>query len=232
MISHIIARDEAKEIFDKFQETNEIPVSIYSQLDSDMSYLRKKLLEIEEECYSTDLYEKDLNFAIKLYKCLNDLDGFNETLAGNVGFWRYLCLRVVPDIVYRRHGLVPEYFYLKSGRIYLQALWWYIHMTYQGSLESTFNALQYLTTDYIMNLVERQGRDGFYLPVSRAIFGILSKLPSSVRNQKVNGKILFRRIMIQNTAKQDNYNLAVEDKAYEYAKSLFAACKVEVEDYE
>ena len=105
-------------------------------------------------------------------------------------------------------------------------------MSYQNSIEETEMVLSKLTTDYIMNLVERTGRSGFYLEVCREIMKTFSILPKSIINKKVNGANLFRRVLIQNTAKADNYNLVIENNAKEYVRSLFKSCKVEVEEYE
>lgn len=232
MLVKTLNRDEARELFEQYLALGEIPENAFDRLSVEYLSMRKDLLKIEEASRRKDLYESDLLFALKLYDYLNSKSFFNDTVAGNNDFWRYLCVCVVPDLVARRHGLVASYFYEKPGRIYLQAMWWFIHMGYQGTIESTYDALKELNTDYILQLVERQGRDGFYLEVSREIINVISKLPYVVVNRKVNGANLFRRVLIQNTAKQDNYNLAVDGKAKEYVEALFKACKVEVGNYE
>lgn len=232
MLIKTINREEARKLFDQYVFYGEIPETALNKLNSSYLEIRKEILRIEEISKSKNLYEFDLEFALNLYDYLNSQTFFNDTVAGNNDFWRFLCVCVVPDLVARRHGLVASHFYEKPGRIYLQAMWWFIHMSYQGSYRLTYNALKGLNTDYILQLVERQGRDGFYLEVYREIIKVISKLPYVLVNRKVNGANLFRRVLIQNTAKQDNYNLTVDGKADVYVRALFKACKVEVNDYE
>lgn len=105
-------------------------------------------------------------------------------------------------------------------------------MSYQGNIEKTTKILEPFNTDYIMQLVERTGRNGFYLEITREIMRTLSLLPLKVINKKVNDSNLFRRVLIQNTAKMDNYNLVAENNPRKYVYDLFKSCKVEVEDYE
>lgn len=232
MIFETISREDAKGIFDGFVELGEIPTDHYLKLNREYLYIRTSLLEIENSVIDKDGYSKDLLFAMKIYDFFNRIKGFNSTVASDYGFWRYICLKVVPDIIMRRHGFVPEYFYEKNVRIYIPTMWWYVHMSYQGNDSDTFKALEKLNTDYIMQIVERPGRGGFYLEVTREIMKAITSLPTAVVNKKVNNVNLFRRIMIQNTAKTENYNLTVEGKTKEYVESLFKACNVEIENYE
>ena len=193
--------------------------------------LRNDLTELFKKNYNGRKdYDLDLSFAIDLYRYFSQFENFNETIASNFDFWRYLSLKVVPDLVSFRHGLIPEYFYKKTTRIYLSTLWWYIHMSFNGDLETTRNLLKDLSTDYILQMVERGGR-GVYLSINRLIMRALSLLPESVRNQKKSGKNLFRRVMIQYTAVNKNYNLVIEGEEKEFVHDLFKACGVEVNNY-
>ena len=124
---------------------------------------------------------------------------------------------------------MPSYFYEKNVRIYLSTLWWYIHLTYQGDTQATYEILKDLNTDYILQLVERPGKNGVYLEITRCIVKFISKLSESDRNKKFNGANLFRRVLIQNTAKVDNYNLLLDGKVEKYVAGLFESCNVTVE---
>ena len=232
MLVKTLSREESRDLFEKYLSYGEIPDDFVNNLPAEYLSLRKKMIKIENSYDKEDAYQFDLQFALKLYDFLNNEAFFNETVAEDNDFWRYLCMCVVPDLVARRHGLVASYFYEKPGRIYLQAMWWFIHMSYQGSTEKTYEALKSLNTDYILQLVERKGRDGFYLEVTREIIHFISILPIDIVNKRINKTNLFRRVLIQNTAKQDNYNLTVDGKANTYVKALFKACKVEVNKYE
>jgi len=228
----VISRDEAASIFNSYIECNSLPENFDSSLSSDYLKLRNDLLKIENESTHSESYKTDLSFGLKLYEYLNKCEWFSETIAGNYGFWRYVSLKVVPDIIQRRCGFNAPYFYEKTTRMYIPKLWWYIHMSFQGSIEKTENVLLPLNTDYIMQLVERTGRGGFFLEISREIMHQFSILPTDIINKKINGSNLFRRVLIQNTAKMDNYNLVAEDDAEKYVNDLFLSCKVEVSKYE
>ena len=102
-------------------------------------------------------------------------------------------------------------------------------MSYQGDLESTYDCLKDFSTDFILQFVERPGRDGMYIDVTRCIFAYLSKLPKQIINEKKGNKTLIRRLLIQHTARNVNFNLVVEGKTKEYVKGLFSSCGVEVE---
>ena len=127
---------------------------------------------------------------------------------------------------------VKKYYFEQTNRMYIPVMWWYIHMSFQGDMKITLSVLNDLSTDYIMQLVDRKGRYGFYLEVSREIMRCISLVPKKIRDHKENNKVLFRRVMIQNTAICSNYNLTVEESTKEYVYKLFNACKVEVEKYE
>jgi hypothetical protein len=220
--------DKCKNEYEQYVKTKDF-VDFSANLDVEYQNLRKDLVELAGTV--TQSYDYDLNFGIKLYEYFSKIDGFNESIASDYDFWRYLSIKVVTDIVEKRHGLVPSYYYEKNVRIYLSTLWWYIHLTYQGNMEDTYNCLKDLNTDYILQLVERPGKNGVYLDIMRCIIKYISKLPESERNKKFNGANLFRRVMIQNTAKVDNYNLLFDGKVERYVVDLFESCNVSV-DYE
>jgi hypothetical protein len=152
MIIRTLTREEAEQLFNEYQSTPVIG-SYYSDLDPDYQTIRSDLLKLAD--IGKFEYDYDLEFAGKLYSYFNGLNGFNEMVASNYGFWRYISLKVVPDIIQHRHGLVPEYYYAKNVRVYIPTLWWYIHLSMQSSLEDTINLLSRYNTDYIVQLVER-----------------------------------------------------------------------------
>ena len=217
--------DKCKKEFDVYIQIKDF--LDFSYLDIEYQKLRAALVNMAGNIVAN--YDYDLNFGIRLYEFFNRIEGFNESVASDYDFWRYISIKVVPDIVEKRHGLVPSYFYEKNVRIYLSTLWWYIHLTYQGNMQSTYECLKDLNTDYILQLVERPGRNGVYLEIMRCIIKFISKVPENERNKKLNGANLFRRIMIQNTARVDNYNLLFDGKVERYVASLFELCNVNVE---
>lgn len=229
-----LEREEAEKIYNSIENgTTILDDTYFSQLDNEYTKIRNTIMSWLTEHPVTKNYDFDLFFAIKLYDFFSDktYPDFNEAIASNYGFWRYICLKVVPDIIIERHGTIKEYFYAKNVRLYIPTLWWYIEMCYQGSPELTYDCLKDKSTDYILQIVERPGRDGMFLDVSRLIIYYLSKLPEEVVSKKYNDQTLLRRVVIQNTAKNLNYNMAIEGKVKEYVIGLFKSCGVEVNDY-
>lgn len=219
-----LSLENSKKEYAKYLENKGVDIEL--TLPIEYRKIRQDLLNIAGTIEKS--YSFDLKFGTSLYVYFNQLDGFNESIASNYDFWRYLSIKVVPDIVEKRHGLVPAYYYEKNVRIYLSTLWWFIHLTYQGTIDKTLVCLKELNTDYILQLVERPGKNGIYVDIMRCIIRKISKLPIEIRNQKLNGANLFRRIMIQNTAKFENYNLVFEGKVDEYVDGLFKSCNVSV----
>ena len=232
-----LKKDEAEKKLKQF--LTEDP-EFFNDLDEDYKALKKEIETLFYTCAEykdddeedLDEYKTDLAFSLKLYELLNSKDWFNETVASNYDFWSYLCVCVCPDIVYDRHGENPEYYYKKNVRIYLPTMWWYIHMSWQGSIEKTRETLSKLNTDYILQLVERPGRDGLFLTICRRIMYYIGILPKEILETKVDNKNLLRRVLIQNTSKISNYNLVFDNNEDLYVKSLFSACGVEVDNYE
>lgn len=230
-----LEREEAQKTFESFVDGKiKIDEAYFSNLDESYLGMRKTILSWLSEHPLTKNYDFDLFMALKLYSYFNsgNLEGFNESIASNYGFWRYVCIKVVPDIIIERHGLIKEYFYAKNVRLYIPTLWWYIEMCYQGSVDKTYECLKDKSTDYILQIVERPGRDGMFLEVSRLIVHYLSILPDDVVSAECGGQTLLRRVMIQNTARGSNYNMILDNKADEYVRSIFSSCGVEVKDYE
>ena len=232
MIIKELNRSGAKTIFDQFVANNGILDSIFDELKNDADYfkIRQDILSMIPNSIGYG-YEFDLKFGLALYQYFNEdtFPDFNDVVASNYDFWRFLCLKVVPDVVMKRHGLVATYFYEKNVRIYLSTLWWYIHMSYQGTIEQTYECLKNFSTDYVLQFVERPGRDGMYLEIARTMIKYLSKLSSKVLNKGDKNQTLLRRLLVQHTARSGNYNLVIEGKADQYVKELFLTCGVTIE---
>ena len=222
-------RESARTLFQSIK-SNGIPSDYFDDLSPEYKKIRDDILRFAKPKVEKT-YEFDLMFSIKLhdYFSTKNFEEFNEAVASNYDFWRYICLKVVPDIIIQRHGYVDSYFYDKNVRMYIPTMWWYIEMSDQGDYDTTYNVLKRFSTDYILNFVERPGRDGMYIDVVRYIFRYLNQLPMSTINEKKGKKTLIRRILLQHTARNVNYNLVVEGKTELYVKGLFYACGVEVQ---
>lgn len=176
--------------------------------DQDFEILRSELmtaskdiadeLNIEMSDIRNAGYEFDLKFGLKLYEILNQTFGFTVRLASDNGIWRFLSLKVIPDLVYSRWGDNHGRYWKESRRIWLKALWWYIHLSWQGSTEKTFEILKENTTDEIVQLVERSGPSGYRIDLCREIMAFYGTIGS---DQKKRSAQVFRRVMKLNTAR-------------------------------
>ena len=86
----------------------------------------------------------------------------------------------------------PVRYWKGRSRIWLRALWWTVHLTWQGNEENTRKVLESVTTDTVVQLVERPGKGGFRIDLTRLIFGM--------RWLRKPSQDQFRAIMKLNTA--------------------------------
>ncbi|QYG32276.1 hypothetical protein K0O13_05355 [Mammaliicoccus sciuri] len=167
----------------------------------DFIELREKLIQGRDEIYekydfdnSNKLeYKLDLLYGLQLYKILNEKNGFINRVASNDDVWRYLSIRVIPDIVHSRWGLNEERYYRTPRRIWLKTIWWYIHLSWTGDEEKTYEILKNNTTDTIAQLVERPSI-GYHIEMYREIMLQYNNISDSSRE-------IFRSILKLNTAR-------------------------------
>lgn len=229
MIIRQIKYADASELFKELELHQGVPSNYFDDLDEDYMKIRNDILSFVPH-NKKDLYTFDLEFAIKLYEYFSkeNFPEINEAVVSNYDFWRYICLKVVPDIIIERHGFINSYFYKKNVRMYIPTLWWFIELSFNNSLIYTFDNLKKFNTDIILQFVERPGKNGIYKDIVRKIFEYLFKLPIETINKKIDEKNLIRRVLIQNTAISNNYNLVLEDDVDTYVRKLFINCGVEV----
>lgn len=159
-------------------------------------------------------YKFDLLYGLKIYEILNEDIGFTNRVATNDEVWRYLSICVIPDVVHSRWSKNEDHFYKVSRRIWLKTIWWYIHLSWCGSSEGTYNLLKENSTDTILQLVERPGI-GYYLDLYREIMLQYQNYEDTSRN-------LFRRVLQLNTAKLLTTSPElVEGGIKNYVKALF-----------
>jgi hypothetical protein len=166
------------------------------ELAPEYAALRKELLQaiphfgIRNES-GAGLY--DVAAGLTLYRILNSA-GLDVRSASDDGVWRFLSLKVVPDLVASRWKHLPEDRFCRGrSRIWLRAIWWLIHLTWQGTEEKTSAVLASVTTDTIVQLVERPGRGGFRIELTRAMF--------RERSERRPTQLEFRALMKLNTAR-------------------------------
>lgn len=192
---NILSRSECEQALKAFQQSG-----YNKNLSEDYTSLRNSLLTIHTEILASgmhaDGYAYDLAFALQLYALLNQRYEMNERAASNDGIWRYLSIKVVPDIVASRWGYKDARFWKESRRIWLKTLWWYVYLSWQGNTENTRCAVAGNTTDILVQLVERPGPQGYRVGLCREI---IRQLGNS--GDPKNRAGLFRKIMVLNTAR-------------------------------
>lgn len=211
---------QAKEEF----ESMEISTRSFNPiiLDSNFQELRDKLIQSRNyvfEEYNLEYvnkldYKFDLLYGLEIYKILNSHIGFSNRVATSDDIWRYLSVKVIPDIVHSRWGWSQERYFATTRRIWLKSIWWYIHLAWKGDSESTYEILKGNTTDTILNLVERPGL-GYYVEVYR-------ELMNQYYNYEDKSRELFRAVLKLNTAKLLTTSPElVEGGINKYVHSLF-----------
>ena len=146
------------------------------------------------------LYYIDCLFGLALFRTMNKF-GLTYHDANNNDIWRFISIKVIPDIVYERWGDNANRYYGASNRIWLKSIWWYVYISLQfkngkPDYDFTKQMLLEFDTDYILNIVDRSGHDGFRLKLSRLL---IRKLYENKAMYPINR--FHRKIMILNTAR-------------------------------
>jgi len=159
-------------------------------------------------------YALDLKVGLKIYEMLPPGKVLNNIYAEDDDFWRYISMKVMPDLTFIRfpnrkndietmkkiisglsydggikvekgsNRIKKKRFYTATRRIWLKSLWWYIHLGWQGSTEETFNALKDNGSNMISQLIER-ARGGYRLNLYRSMMRAFSN--ASLRSDEIFG---------------------------------------------
>lgn len=199
-----ISKEESSDRFDEYcQNKEEKCPEEYQKLREEILYLFVCTLseigidpiDINSKNYS---YQVDYLFGLKFYQLLNNNYSMSIRTASTDGVWRFLSTCVVPDLVEMRYGLDhPDRFWKKPKRVWLRVIWWYIHLSWQGDEESTREILRDNSTDEILQLVDRCGRDGYRVDLYREIMKQYASMDETERRKDQ----VFRKMMVLNTAK-------------------------------
>ncbi len=160
----------------------------YDTIESDPSYrsFREALLGAFKTALAESggklSYLLDLRVGICLYQLMPIGNDFSIISANDDDIWRYISVKVMPDITYLRYPdpakgdvrINSKRFYRGTRRIWLKTLWWYIHLSWQGSAEKTFSVLKDNATDNINKLIETPGK-GYRLNLYRSIMRVYSE---------------------------------------------------------
>lgn len=171
-------------------------------------------------------YDTDVEVGLDLYEYLQE-NGFTLNDASNDDVWRYLSIKVFPDLVYLRYPdpekevrenggrINRKRFFSHTRRIWLKTLWWYVHLSWQGSKGDTRRVLADNGSNIISHFIETPGR-GYRTDLYRVFMKKYSQ--RSERGDKV-----FRAIMKLNNAECRNVEPALFPEGVEgYCSMLFA----------
>lgn len=199
---------------------------LYKSLTSnDDQRLRGRIVNVFEESFgdSCDVnsYSRNLDFALKLYGVTVNEFGMTPAVASDDDVWRYIQIRLVPHLVYRRWNeasgkrINDVRFWKDTRRMWLKSLWWYIHLSLQnGDLEETRRVLANNNADDISQLLDRPG-SGYRVDLCRAIMRRYGQSPD-------HGRHLLRNVLKLNVVRCVTLEpLLVETGIDEYVDQLF-----------
>lgn len=209
----------------------------YAVLRSDLTGLFRSVLNnAEAKGFKPRDYYTDAQFGLLLYTYLSNKTWFSLRLAADDGFWRYLSLKVIPDVVAVRWGKDNDSHYWSiPGRVWLKQIWWYIYLSWTKDEYTTRKIIESpnCSTDTILNFVERTGKKGTCIDAYRWIIYLYSMIPPHlVSEYKKKGKNhdLFRVVMKINTARMMVVEPALCAGGYKgYAKKLFVDAGLDID---
>ncbi|MFJ2545391.1 DUF6339 family protein [Pseudomonas sp. NPDC087612] len=179
----------------KFEEMKEEDAFLPGTLAADYPSLRAAICDSLPLFVSSDLEAGvyDIQVGLTLYKHLSEY-GFGVRQAADDGIWRYLSIVVFPDYVRSRWEKSQQEarFWRDRSRIWLRALWWFVHLSWQGDESSTRTSTFGMSTDDVVQIVERPGRRGFRVDLYRAMVSAAGARPPGQRK--------IRQLMKLNTA--------------------------------
>lgn len=209
-----ISKEEGSDRFDDYCKSKEV------KCPEEYQKLREEILNLfvctlseigidPEDINSKNYaYQVDYIFGLKFYQLLNNSYNMSIRAAATDGIWRFLSICVVPDLVEMRYGLDhPDRFWKKPKRVWLRVIWWYIHLSWQGDEDTTREILKDNSTDEILQLVDRCGRDGYRVDLYREIMKQYAAMDITERRKDQ----IFRRMMVFNTAKVQAIEPALVD---------------------
>lgn len=174
-------------------------------VDVEYREIRKKIFDEYNNCKNKGGYEVDLRVGLALYELfLNCEYKLNPIYANDDDIWRYLSVKVFLDITYLREPTSDRfgvYFshdrvYRHTKRIWIKQLWWWIHLGWQGDVESTYEVLKKYGSGRISQVLERAGK-GYRVDVTRKL---LKKMAERCTQSKVSQDD-FRALMMLYYAK-------------------------------
>jgi len=156
---------------------------------------------------SRKMYPVDVEVGLDLYEYLA-ANGFSEAEAADDDIWRFVSIKVIPDLTYLRYPdpekavveaggrINRKRFFLAKRRIWISTLWWYVHLSWQGDKESTRKVIEGNGSNIISHFIETPGR-GYRTSLYRSLMKKFS-------NTKEKNDNLFRSVAKLNGAECRN----------------------------
>lgn len=176
------------------------------------------------------MYPIDVEVGLALYTHLINHE-FTPADAANDDVWRYISIKVVPDLTYFRYPdpekqakeqgcrINKKRFFSHTRRIWIKTLWWYVHLSWQGDSEKTRSAIEENGSNIISHFIETPGK-GYRVDVYRELMRLYSINPD--KKDK-----LFRSVAKLNGAECRNIEPALMPGGVgEYCSILFNKVRI------
>lgn len=206
---------EAKNIVEEMERNNEEAFfalvegwkngKFSENVDAEYRDIRDRIFALYNHYKNKGGYEIDLRVGLALYEFLLKTEyKLNPIYANDDDIWRYLSVKVFLDITYLRepsNDRFGVYFshdrvYRHTKRIWIKQLWWWIHLGWQGDVESTYEVLKKYGSGRISQVLERAGK-GYRVDVTRKL---LKKMAERCTQSRVSQDD-FRALMMLYYAK-------------------------------
>lgn len=128
---------------------------------------------------SRKMYPIDVEVGLDVYEYLTE-NGFTAVEASDDDIWRYMSIKVFPDLTYLRYPnpedevkkqggrINRKRFFSQTRRIWIKSLWWYVHLSWQGSKDATRDVIAGNGANIISHFIETPGR-GYRVDLYRAL---------------------------------------------------------------
>ena len=202
---------KSKKCFDEMNEKKDFNSNCDESYDEFKRDILNKFYETLHELnigvddVKSKAYDVDYIFGIKLYNLMTFKYKISENEAGNEDVWRYIQLKVCPQIIKYRYGINEDRYYKTARRMWLETL-------------------KENTTDTILNIIDRTGTYGY----RRELF---NEILYKKYLYKVTDRDQFRKIMTLNTMKIQVIDpFLVNGGIEKYVEELFVESGVEINE--
>ncbi|MCI9494810.1 DUF6339 family protein [Adlercreutzia muris] len=172
------------------------------------------------------MYPIDVEVGLDVYDYLSR-NGFTAVEASDDDIWRFISIKVFPDLTYLRYPdpeketreqggrINRKRFFSHTRRIWIKTLWWYVHLSWQGSVNATRAVLADNGANIISHFIETPGK-GYRVDLYRTLMRYYA-------DREDKGDKLFRSVAKLNGAECRNIEPALlPGGVAEYCHVLFS----------